>query len=186
MPARKTEKENIDVNSTEAKAESVESEVKEETKKDDLTFEPERKVTVKSIANWTTGFKRIESNGDVTIPANGTIRLTASEIIAQIQNGNLLFTGTDERGSHATLYIDDKATRIEADFEDEEIDQKVITSESVKSLFSKNKAAFEEALSDLVVTRAEKHAVIDIIKKEKLFSDYEKVRAVEDYTGLRV
>lgn len=63
----------------------------------------EQKVTIKSIANWTTGFKRIETNGDVTIPANGTVRLQRSEIITQIQNGNRLLTGIDDRGSHATL-----------------------------------------------------------------------------------
>lgn len=61
----------------------------------------EQKVTVRSIANWTTGFKRIETNGDVTIPPNGTVRLQRSEIIAQIQNGNRLLTGIDDRGSHA-------------------------------------------------------------------------------------
>ena len=41
-------------------------------------------------------------------------------------------------------------------------------------------------LPQIVVTRAEKYAIIDIIRKEKLFDDYEKVRAVEDHTGLRV
>ena len=66
----------------------------------------EEKVTVKNIAGWTVGFKRIESQGDVTIPKEGTVRLTRSEIIAQTQSGNRLFNGTDDRGSHATLYID--------------------------------------------------------------------------------
>ena len=31
-------------------------------------FNLEKKVTVRSIAEWTTGFQRIETNGDVTIP----------------------------------------------------------------------------------------------------------------------
>lgn len=83
--------------------------------KDD--FNLEKKVTVRSIAEWTTGFQRIETNGDVTIPPNGTVRLSRGEIISQVQNGNLLFTGIDGQGSHATLYIEDKPTRIEADFE---------------------------------------------------------------------
>lgn len=38
-------------------------------------FNLEKKVTVRSIAEWTTGFQRIETNGDVTIPPNGTVRL---------------------------------------------------------------------------------------------------------------
>ena len=31
----------------------------------------EEKISIKSIAGWTTGFQRIESTGDVTIPKNG-------------------------------------------------------------------------------------------------------------------
>lgn len=50
-------------------------------------FNLEKKVTVRSIAEWTTGFQRIETNGDVTIPPNGTVRLSRGEIISQVQNG---------------------------------------------------------------------------------------------------
>lgn len=97
----------------------------------------EQKVTVRSIAPWTTGFQRVETIGDVTIPANGSVRLSRSEIIAQVQNGNVLFTGVDSRGSHATLYIEDEPTRIEVDFDikEEKITQKVITVDAVKKLF---------------------------------------------------
>lgn len=132
-----------------------------------------------------TGFQRIESNGDVTIPANGSVRLLASEIITQVQNGNLLFTGIDGQGTHATLYIEDKPTRIEADFETETTNQVVICEEIVKNLFAKNKKDFESELIELVKTRAEEFAIIGIIRNLKI-NDYEKVRAVENLTGLRV
>ena len=42
----------------------------------------EKKVTIKNIAGWEVGFKRIEGDGDVTLPPNGTSRLSRSEIIA--------------------------------------------------------------------------------------------------------
>ena len=189
MPAaKKTENTENETNNTleDIDVKDKKKEEKPEAPKEDLTFNPEKKVTIRSIANWTTGFKRIETNGDATIPANGSIRLTASEIIAQVQNGNTLFIGTDERGSHATLYIEDKATRIEADFESEDSKQNVINTDSVKELFKKSKTSFIKELPQVVITRAEKYAIIDIIRKEKLFDDYEKVRAVEDHTGLRV
>lgn len=176
MP-RKNDIENVD---------EVVIEKNEKVTKNEFVYNPEKKVTVKTIASWTTGFKRIESNGDVTIPANGSVRLNASEIIAQIQNGNSLFTGTDEQGSHATLFIDDKATRFEGNLETEDRPQLIITTQTVKDLFKKPKTTFKKALENLVVTRAEKYAIIDIIRNEKLFDDYEKVRAVEDYTKLRV
>ena len=74
---RKTAQENMDdVKSiSETKIEPL---VAEEPKELNM----EQKVTVRSIANWTTGFQRIETNGDVTIPANGTARLSRSEIIS--------------------------------------------------------------------------------------------------------
>lgn len=148
----------------------------------------EQKVTVRSIAPWTTGFQRIETIGDVTIPANGSVRLSRSEIIAQVQNGNVLFTGVDSRGSHATLYIEDEPTRIEVDFDikEEKITQKVITVDAVKKLFEyKTMKTFEEKLKELVLTRAEKHAIANIIRKEKI-NDHEKVRVVENYIGVSI
>lgn len=148
----------------------------------------EQKVTVRSIAPWTTGFQRVETIGDVTIPANGSVRLSRSEIIAQVQNGNVLFTGVDSRGSHATLYIEDEPTRIEVDFDikEEKITQKVITVDAVKKLFEyKTMKTFEEKLKELILTRAEKHAIANIIRKEKI-NDHEKVKLVENYTGVSI
>lgn len=148
----------------------------------------EQKVTVRSIAPWTTGFQRVETIGDVTIPANGSVRLSRSEIIAQVQNGNVLFTGVDSRGSHATLYIEDEPTRIEVDFDikEEKITQKVITVDAVKKLFEyKTMKTFEEKLKELVLTRAEKHAIANIVRKEKI-NDHEKVRVVENYIGVNI
>ena len=152
--------------------------------KDD--FNLEKKVNVRSIAEWTTGFQRIETNGDVTIPPNGTVRLSRGEIISQVQNGNLLFTGIDGQGSHATLYIEDKPTRIEADFETETSLQNVINKERIDDLFAiRSIKDFESTLHSMVVTRAEKYAIMGFIRKGNI-NDYNKVRAVEDYTKLQV
>ena len=149
-------------------------------------FNLEKKVTVRSIAEWTTGFQRIETNGDVTIPPHGTVRLSRGEIISQVQNGNLLFTGIDGQGSHATLYIEDKPTRIEADFETETSLQNVINKERIDDLFAiRSIKDFESTLHSMVVTRAEKYAIMGFIRKGN-FNVYNKVRAVEDYTKLQV
>ena len=89
-------------------------------------------------------------------------------------------------GSHATIYIDDEATRKEIDFETDAKKQNILTVESVKKLFEyKTIKTFEEKLKELIVTRAEKYAIIQIIKREKI-NDYEKVRIVENYTGFSV
>lgn len=148
----------------------------------------DEKVTVKNIAGWSVGFARLaDMRGDVVIPSEGTVRLSRNEIIMQTQNGNRLFTGTDTRGSHATLFIEDKPTRIEVDFESEDgkIKQDILTEDTVKYIFGlKTEKAFEENLHKSIVTRAEKYALVQMVKKLK-FNDYSKMKAIENYTGYK-
>lgn len=152
------------------------------------TLNLEEKVTVKNIAGWSVGFARLaDMRGDVVIPAEGTVRLSRNEIIMQTQNGNRLFTGTDTRGSHATLFIDDKATRIEVDFENEDgkTKQDVLTEDKVKYMFGlKTDKSFADNLEKNIVTRAEKYALVQMVKKLK-FNDYSKMKSIEKYTGYK-
>lgn len=148
----------------------------------------EQKVTVKNIAGWIVGFARIDSIGDVTITADGSTKLTRNEIIAQVQNGNKLFTGVNGDGSHATLFIDDEPTRREVGFDSEDgaTKQLVFNDNAIKQLFAvKGQQSFEKALHETIKTRAEKYAIIQAIKRLKI-NDYSKIRLVEDYTGFKV
>lgn len=144
------------------------------------------KVTVKNLAGWTVGFARLADGvGDVNIVANGTARLSRNEIIAQCQSDNKLFSGTDGQGSHATLYIDDKPTRIEVGYEnaDGSLKQNILTDDKVKELFAqKSQANFERTLMTEIHTRAEKYALMQSIKRLKI-NDYSKIRFSERYTG---
>ncbi|MCD8290025.1 MAG: hypothetical protein LUC91_00815 [Prevotella sp.] len=147
----------------------------------------DKKVTVKSIAGWTTGFQRIADGiGDVTLPPYGTIRLSRNEIISQVQTGNKLFSGLDGRGSHATLYIDDAPTRRELEFETADMKQLVFSKEKMKELFGlKTQSTFEKNFREAIKTRAEKNAAINAIKELNL-NDYKKIRFVEAYTGFKM
>lgn len=149
----------------------------------------EQKVTVRSIAGWTTGFaRRADGIGDITIAPNGSIRLSRNEIITQVQNGNKLLSGLDGLGSHATLIIDDAPTRVECGFESEDgkTKQTVFSEEVVTEIFKvKPQASFEKAFKELIRTRAEKYAVIDFLRKGKI-NDYQKIRFAENYTGFRL
>jgi hypothetical protein len=148
----------------------------------------DEKVTVRNIAGWEVGFSRLsEMRGDVTVPANGTTRLTRNEIIMQTQNGNRLFLGIDTIGSHATIYIEDEYTRKEAEFDsvDGSRKQNVLTDEKVKNMFNiKSDNSFEKGLHDEIITRAEKWAFMQIVKKLKI-NDYSKMKIVEKYTGYK-
>lgn len=142
----------------------------------------EQQVTVRSIAGWTTGFARMLTVGDVSIPKKGSVRLSRNEIISQIHNNNSLFTGIDGRGSHATLIIDDKPTIKEVDFEG----AVQFSDDIVKKLFSiQNQNTFEEELRRTIVTRAEKYALMISIFKQNL-NDFSKIRFCETYTGYKM
>lgn len=149
----------------------------------------DKKVTVRSIAGWTVGFQRkYDGIGDVNIAPHGTARLSRNEIIAQVQSGNNLFLGTDKLGSHATLYIEDDPTRIECGFDSEDgsVKQNVLTEKKVADLFKvRTEKAFINEMKETVVTRAEKHTVMEIVRKLGL-NDYAKIRAIEEHTGIKL
>lgn len=146
----------------------------------------DKKVTVRSIAPWTTGASRKVSVGDITIPPLGTVLLSREEIIAQGQNGNTLITGIDGVGSHATWYIEDDYTRNELSFDLDDKKQEFLTQEKIKKIFNlKTKKAFEDNIKKCVVTRAEKFYLLHTIKMFK-FNDYEKNAFCEEYCGRRI
>lgn len=146
----------------------------------------DKKVTVRSIAPWTTGSSRKTSVGDITIPALGTVLLSREEIIAQGQNGNTLLTGIDGVGGHATWYIEDDYTRNELSFDVDDKKQEFLTQDTIKKIFElKTQKAFEENIKKKVVTRAEKFYLLHTIKNLKL-NDYTKNAFCEDYCGRRI
>lgn len=145
----------------------------------------DKKVVVRNIAPWSVGFSRkYDGVGDISIPANGTISLRRNEIIIQSQSGNKLFNGIDERGSHATLYVDDAFTRKELEFDTEETKQDSFVNLNIKELFKKSQSAFETEFKSAIRTRAEKCAVMEAMRKANV-SDYHKIRFAEQYTGER-
>lgn len=141
----------------------------------------EKKVTVKSIAPWTTGFsRRAEGIGDITVAPKGNIRLSRMEIITQVQDGNKLFAGIDGNGNHATYFIDDAATRKELGFDN----QVVFSKKLVEKIFEiKDFETFKRELKKFFVTRAEKSILVETMKELNI-NDYQKIREVENYIGI--
>lgn len=145
----------------------------------------EKKVTVRNIAGWNVGFaRRVDGYGDVTIAPNGSIKLSRNEIIAQIQNGNKLFSGIDGYGAHATLYIDDAPTRIEVEFETAEEKQNVFPHADLVKLFKASQSTYEKDFVKYIHTRAEKYAIIEYMRKAGV-NDYTKIRFAEQHTGYK-
>lgn len=147
-----------------------------------------KKVIIQNLCSWGVGFSRINSQGDVSIVPHGQISLTADEVIAQCYANNKLLVGTDGKGSHAGIFINDKEVRIEVGFEEEgnNTTQNIITEDKVKSLFElKTMASFKKNFQETIVTESEKALVVELIKKLKI-NDYDKIKFVEAYTGLKI
>lgn len=145
----------------------------------------DKKVIVRNIAGWNVGFaRRVDGYGDVTIAPNGSIKLSRNEIIAQIQNGNKLFTGIDGYGAHATLYIDDAPTRIEVEFETATKPQDVFPHADLVKLFKVSQSTFEKNFVEIVHTRAEKYAIMEHMRKNGV-NEYSKIRFAEQHTGYK-
>lgn len=169
-----------------AKNKLVVMEAKMVEEKNNEEIRLDKKVTVRSIAPWTTGSIRKTSVGDITIPALGTVLLSREEIIAQGQNGNTLITGVDGVGSHATWYIEDDYTRSELSFDVDNKKQDFLTQDAIKKIFDlKTQKSFEDNIKKSVVTRAEKFFLLHTIKNLKL-NDYTKNAFCEDYCGRRI
>lgn len=140
----------------------------------------EEKITLRSIANWTVGFNKIESNGEVNINAGGSIRLPRAEVISQFENGNKLLRG-EGNGEHATIFIDDKATRDYLDIKAEFIDKNKLN--AIFNISGLND--FRNAIKSTFKTKAEKALLIKLIR-ENNYNDFNKVRECEVHCNTTV
>lgn len=127
----------------------------------------DNKIRVNNLCAWPLYFNRITGQGSFSIPesAKNYPLDTEDEIMAQIQNGNRFFVGTDGLGSHARIQIvdDDVRKRVFGLNDDEVSGQMILTVESVRDLLSiRSKSKFNEQLQQLVHTEAEKKMLVDL------------------------
>nr|DAU00976.1 MAG TPA: hypothetical protein [Caudoviricetes sp.] len=173
----------VNMAKTSNNAKTVENTIPDEITSEFAETKPlnmEEKIMLKNLANWMVGFNKIESNGEVNINAGGSVRVSRAEVISQYENGNKLLRG-DGDGTHATIYIDDKATRDYLDITSELIDKN-----KVKKIFAINGLDdFRNEIYKTFTTQAEKVLLIKIIR-ECGFNDFNKIRECEALCGMTV
>jgi len=151
-----------------------------------MSLNMDEKITIKNLCDFYLYFNRINGVGDIAMPPRTSMRIDRGEVISQAQINNIMFVGEDGNGSHARIFIDDKDTRIELGFETEETPQVVISDDKVKSAFgAKTKTAFKKAIEELAHTYPEKVSLVKAVKKLGL-NEYDKIKFIEEYTGLKV
>ena len=127
-------------------------------------------VLVNNLCSWPLSFRRLAGQGDIEIPGNARNfpLLSFEEVMAQIQTGNVMFTGTDNMGNHARIQIVDEAKRKELFGlgEVEVAPPALLDEDSVKELLAiRQKGKFNERLTEMVKTDAEKKMLVDLAFK---------------------
>lgn len=127
-------------------------------------------VLVNNLCAWPLSFWRKAGQGDIEIPANARNYplLSFDEVLAQIQTGNRMFTGTDGMGGHARIQIvDDEQRKQLFGVENVEMDAPTLLNlDAVKELLAiRTKAKFNEQLLAMVTTTAEKKMLLELAKQ---------------------
>lgn len=122
---------------------------------------PTERVSIDNLCSWDIYFKSEETDKDICVKGGvkGNVKLTASEILAQVQADNIAFVGVDGMGSHASIRITDPVVRAYVFGKD--IDPVQLTEEAVKHLLNiEDRKQFRAELENLVVTNAEKKQIV--------------------------
>lgn len=127
-------------------------------------------VLVNNLCSWPLSFWRKAGQGDIEIPANAKNYplLSFEEVLAQIQTGNKMFTGTDGMGNHARIQIvnDEQRKHLFGLESVETEDPTLLNLEAVKALLAiRTKAKFNEQLQAMVKTDAEKKMLVELAKQ---------------------
>lgn len=122
---------------------------------------PTERVSIDNLCSWDIYFKSEETDKDICVKGGvkGNVKLTASEILAQVQADNIAFVGVDGMGSHASIRITDPVVRAYVFGKD--IDPVQLTEEAIKHLLNiEDRKQFRAELEKLVVTNAEKKQIV--------------------------
>lgn len=143
-------------------------------------------ISIKNLTNFPVGFRRINGNGEVNLPPNTSVLIDRAEVISQIQSRNILFCGENNDSSHPYIFVEDKETRVFVGFETEDKPQEIISEDKIKKIFDiKTQKSFEKAITETIVTLAEKKTLIETIKKLGI-NDHSKIKFIEKYTEMKI
>lgn len=147
-----------------------------------LDADLDKRVSVRNLADWQSSMTLQNENGSVEIPPHSVARISRNELMTQKNINNTSLVGIDGYGSHATLYVEDTATRCWLGFETKDKPQVFFNDDVVRKLFAMSFEKFKENLPKEIVTRAEKFALKDSIVRLRL-NDYNKLRVCAKYIG---
>ena len=141
---------------------------------------------VKNLCEWNVSWERYSMEGDEFIKANQTVYIPNMEIETQVQNNNLFFSGNDNIGSHARVYIHNPEMREHLGFDnkEEKRTQLILNDEKCKEIFEyKTFNTFKKHVNENIITNQEKSKIVSYAKKNKI-NNYEQIQFLIEHTGL--
>ncbi len=169
-------------------SEKVKNEIKEEkeTKIEAVrTIDLDKRSMIKNLCPWPVSFTLQNINTTIFLKANQKQSLNNAEIVALIENANVMFAGTGN-GNHARIYVENPDLRIYVgyDSEDGKVKQFVLTDEECERILSyKTFSTFKKHLEECVVANHEKFKIMEYARKNKL-NDFDKIDALESHCGI--
>jgi len=141
---------------------------------------------VQNLCDWNVSWERFSMDGDEFIKANQTVYIPNMEIETQVQNNNLFFSGNDNIGSHARVYIHNPEMREHLGFDnkEEKRTQLILNDEKCKEIFEyKTFNTFKKHVNENIITNQEKSKIVSYAKKNKI-NNYEQIQFLIEHTGL--
>ena len=151
-----------------------------------MSLDMQKRSSIKNLCPWTVSFTLPISHGEQLIGANKKTSINNEELVALIENGNPMFSGTGN-GNHARIYVENEELRkyVGYDSEDGKETQFVLTDEECQKILDyKTLSTFKKHLEEDIVANHEKAKIIEYARKTKL-NDYEKIIELEKHTGIK-
>jgi hypothetical protein len=144
------------------------------------------KSKVRNLATWSVSFEMLNTSGDAYFKPSSVLYMSNMEIESQVQNGNKLFCGTDNLGSHSRLYIENPDFREYLGFDNkaEGKTQFILDEEKCKQMLEyKTFSVFKKHVEENVITKQEKAILMAYARKAKI-NDFDKIQFLSDYCDI--
>lgn len=151
-----------------------------------MALDMDKRSKVINLCAWPVSFKLPNSHGEIILEAGKSTTINNAELVTLADNQDVMFYGTDN-GNHARIFVDNKEFREHVGFDIPENKQVqfVLNDEECQKIFDlKQDAAFKKNLEAKVILNHEKHNIIAFARKTK-FNDYQKIKILEEYTGIK-
>lgn len=151
-----------------------------------MALDMDKRSKIINLCSWTVSFTLPNSKAEILLESGKSTTINNAELVTLADNQDIMFYGTDN-GNHARIYVDNKDFREYVGFDniEEKRTQFILNDDEFQKIFDlKTDSAFEKNIKEKVVMNHEKHNIIEYAKKNKI-NDYNRIKFLEEYTGIK-